>query len=88
VGGAKDLAILKAGAVPNGSVRWGPDPQSSHPERDRRIEWWYGAAIAAVFAQFGLGTDTGGSVRDLAVNGVGLNSPTGCCRATASCPLR
>jgi amidase len=79
VGGAKDPAVLKAGAVPNGSstiigqtlnphhLDYGPAGSSGGT----------GAAIAAGFAQFGLGTDTGGSIRGpSSVNGIVGLKPT------------
>jgi amidase len=79
VSAAKDLAVLKAGAVPNGSSSLGGQTLNPHGlERGPAgSSGGTGAAIAAVFAQFGLGTDTGGSVRGpSAANGIVGLKPT------------
>jgi len=65
VTGAKDPAIIKAGAVPGGFSSMGLQTLNPHA-LDRgpgSSSGGTGAAIAAAFAQFGLGTDTGGSIR-------------------------
>jgi amidase len=79
VGGAKDPAVLKAGAVPNGSSTI--IGQTLNPHRldygPAGSSGGTGAAIAAGFAQFGLGTDTGGSIRGpSSVNGIVGLKPT------------
>lgn len=79
VSGATDPAILKAGAVPNGSSTAGGQTLNPHDlERGPAgSSGGTGAAIAAVFAQFGMGTDTGGSVRGpSSVNGIVGLKPT------------
>ncbi|MCR6652611.1 MAG: amidase family protein [Cellvibrionaceae bacterium] len=79
VSGATDVATLKAGAVPNGSSTAGGQTLNPHDlERGPAgSSGGTGAAIAAVFAQFGLGTDTGGSVRGpSSVNGIVGLKPT------------
>lgn len=79
VRGAKDPAILKAGAVPNGSSSLGGQTLNPHglDRGPAGSSGGTGAAIAAVFAQFGLGTDTGGSVRGpSAANGIVGLKPT------------
>ncbi|WP_273456247.1 amidase family protein [Nevskia ramosa] len=65
VSGATDLEVLKLGAVPNGSSSMGGQTRNPHDltRGPSGSSGGTGAAIAAVFAQFGLGTDTGGSVR-------------------------
>ena len=65
VSGATDLEVLKLGAVPNGSSSMGGQTLNPHDLKrgPSGSSGGTGAAIAAVFAQFGLGTDTGGSVR-------------------------
>lgn len=79
VSGATDAPTLKAGAVPNGSSTAGG--QTLNPHNLKRgpagSSGGTGAAIAAAFAQFGLGTDTGGSVRGpSSVNGIVGLKPT------------
>jgi amidase len=79
VGGAKDPAVLKAGAIPNGSSSI--IGQTLNPHELTRgpagSSGGTGAAIAAVFAQVGLGTDTGGSIRGpSSVNGIVGLKPT------------
>lgn len=79
VGGATDPAILKAGAVPNGSSTAGGQTLNPHDltRGPAGSSGGTGAAIAANFAQFGLGTDTGGSVRGpSSVNGIVGLKPT------------
>jgi amidase len=79
VGGAKDPEILKKGAVPNGSSSMGGQTRNPHdPTRGPAgSSGGTGSAIAAAFAQFGIGTDTGGSVRGpSAANGIVGLKPT------------
>jgi amidase len=79
VSGAKDPAILKAGAVPNGSSSAGGQTLNPHDlaRGPAGSSGGTGSAIAAVMAQFGLGTDTGGSVRGpCAANGIVGLKPT------------
>jgi amidase len=65
VSGATDPAIVKAGAVPNGYSSQGGQTRNPHAlERGPAgSSGGSGVAVAAVFAQFGLGTDTAASVR-------------------------
>jgi len=65
VSGAKDPAVIKAGAVPNGFSSMGLQTHNPHDltRGPSGSSGGTGAAIAASFAQFGMGTDTGGSVR-------------------------
>lgn len=65
VSGALEPAVLKAGAVPNGFSSMGLQTHNPHDltRGPSGSSGGTGAAIAAGFAQFGLGTDTGGSVR-------------------------
>jgi amidase len=65
VGGATDPAVLKAGAIPNGFSSAGGQTRNPHDTTrgPSGSSGGTGSAIAANFAQFGLGTDTGGSVR-------------------------
>ncbi|ATC64788.1 glutamyl-tRNA amidotransferase [Nibricoccus aquaticus] len=79
VSGAKDPAVLKAGAVPNGSSSLGGQTLNPHDltRGPAGSSGGTGSAIAAVFAQFGLGSDTGGSVRGpSAANGIVGLKPT------------
>jgi amidase len=79
VSGATDTATLKAGAVPNGSSTAGGQTLNPHDLKrgPAGSSGGTGASIAAVFAQFGLGTDTGGSVRGpSSVNGIVGLKPT------------
>ncbi len=79
VSGATDPQILKAGAVPNGSSTAGGQTLNPHDltKGPAGSSGGTGAAIAANFAQFGLGTDTGGSVRGpSSVNGIVGLKPT------------
>ena len=65
VSGATAPALIKAGSVPNGYSSQGGQTRNPHVlERGPAgSSGGTGAAIAAVFAQFGLGTDTAASVR-------------------------
>jgi amidase len=79
VSGATDPAILKAGRVPNGFSSLGLQTRNPHDlaRGPAGSSSGTGAAIAAVFAQFGLGTDTGGSVRNpSSANGIVGLKPT------------
>jgi amidase len=79
VSGAKDPEILKQGAVPNGFSSAGGQTHNPHDlaRGPSGSSGGTGAAIAGVFAQFGLGTDTGGSVRGPAsANGLAGLKPT------------
>jgi amidase len=79
VSGAKDPAILKAGAVPNGSSSIGGQTLNPHDlaRGPAGSSGGTGSAISAVFAQFGLGSDTGGSIRGpSSVNGIVGLKPT------------
>jgi len=79
VSGDKDPAVLLAGAVPNGFSSMGLQTRNPHdPTRGPSgSSGGTGAAIAAAFAQFGIGTDTGGSVRGpSSVNGIAGLKPT------------
>lgn len=65
VSGATDPEVLKAGFVPNGFSSAGGQTLNPHDltRGPSGSSGGTGAAIAAGFAQIGLGTDTGGSVR-------------------------
>jgi amidase len=79
VSGATDLEIVKTGSVPNGSSSAGGQTRNPHDltRGPAGSSGGTGAAIAAAFAQFGLGTDTGGSVRGpSSVNGIVGLKPT------------
>lgn len=79
VSGATDPEILKKGAVPNGSSSMGGQTLNPHDlsRGPSGSSGGTGAAIAAGFAQFGLGTDTGGSVRGpSSANGIAGLKPT------------
>ncbi len=79
VGGATDPAVLTAGAVPNGSSTAGGQTLNPHDltRGPAGSSGGTGASISAAFAQFGLGTDTGGSVRGpSSVNGIVGLKPT------------
>jgi len=79
VSGAKDPAIIKAGAVPNGFSSMGLQTLNPHDltRGPSGSSGGTGAAIAAAFAQFGLGTDTGGSIRGpSSANGLAGLKPT------------
>jgi amidase len=91
VSGARDPAILKAGTVPNGSSTAGGQTRNPHDltRGPAGSSGGTGAAIAAAFAQFGLGTDTAGSVRGpAAANGiVGLKTTLGLVSRDGVVPL-
>jgi amidase len=79
VGGAVDSQVLKAGAVPNGFSSMGGQTRNPHELNHGPAGSSTGtaAAIAAVFAQFGMGSDTTSSVRGPAsANGVVGFKPT------------
>jgi amidase len=79
VSGATDPEVLKKGAVPNGSSSMGGQTHNPHDltRGPSGSSGGTGAAIAAGFAQFGLGTDTGGSVRGpSSANGIAGLKPT------------
>jgi len=79
VSGATDPAIIKAGSVPNGSSSAGGQTKNPHEllHGPAGSSGGTGVAVAAAFAQFGLGTDTGGSVRGpSSVNGIVGLKPT------------
>ncbi len=65
VSGATDPAIIKAGEVPNGFSTQGGQTKNPHvlDRGPAGSSGGTGVAIAAGFAQFGLGTDTAASVR-------------------------
>jgi amidase len=91
VSGTKDPAVLKAGTVPNGYSSMGGQTRNPHA-LDRGpsgSSGGTGAGIAAVYAQFGLGTDTASSVRGpSSVNGiVGLKPTTGLMSRDGIVPL-
>jgi len=80
-GGVRDAspAVVKAGAVPQGFSSMGL--QTLNPNDLTRTpagsSGGTGAGIAAAFAQFGLGTDTGGSIRNpSSANGIVGFKPT------------
>ena len=79
VSGAPDPAIVKVGTVPNGFSSAGGQTLNPHDltRGPSGSSGGTGAAIAAAFAQFGLGTDTGGSVRGpSSANGIVGLKPT------------
>jgi len=79
VSGATDEEIRKKGAVPNGFSSAGGQTKNPHDltRGPAGSSGGTGAAIAATFAQFGLGTDTGGSVRGpSSANGIVGLKPT------------
>jgi amidase len=78
VSGAPE-AIAKLGRVPNGSSSAGGQTKNPHDltRGPAGSSGGTGASIAAVFAQFGLGTDTGGSIRGpSSANGIVGLKPT------------
>jgi amidase len=91
VGGAKDPAVIKAGTVPNGFSSMGLQTLNPHDlsRGPAGSSGGTGAAIAAAFAQFGLGTDTAASVRGpSAANGiVGLKTTHGLLSRDGVVPL-
>ena len=79
MGGATDPELIKAGAVPNGFSSMGLQTKNPHDllRGPSGSSGGTGASIAAAFAQFGLGTDTGGSVRGpSSANGIVGLKPT------------
>jgi amidase len=79
VSGATDPEVLKAGAVPNGFSSAGGQTLNPHDltKGPSGSSGGTGAAIAAGYAQFGLGSDTGGSVRGpSSANGIAGLKPT------------
>jgi amidase len=79
VSGATDPQVLQKGAVPNGFSSAGGQTHNPHDltRGPSGSSGGTGAAIAAAFAQFGLGTDTGGSVRGpSSANGIVGLKPT------------
>ncbi|WP_043113066.1 amidase family protein [Solimonas flava] len=91
VGGARDPAVLKAGRVPNGYSSMGGQTRNPHAldYGPSGSSGGTGAAIAAAFAQFGLGSDTRSSVRGpSSVNGiVGLKPSNGLLSRDGIVPL-
>jgi amidase len=89
--GATDPAIVKAGTVPDGFSSMGGQTHNPHDltRGPGSSSGGAGAAIAAAFAQFGLGTDTAGSIRSpSAANGiVGLKTTLGLVSRTGVVPL-
>src|SRR5207247_2516273 len=92
VSGATDPAIIKAGSIPNGSSSAGGQTKNPHEllHGPAGSSGGTGAAVAAAFAQFGLGTDTGGSVRGpSSANGiVGLKPTHGLVSRAGIVPLK
>lgn len=91
VAGATDPAILKAGAVPQGLSSIGGQTRNPHDlvRNPAGSSGGTGAGIASAFAQFGLGSDTRGSVRNpSSANGiVGLRPTLGLLSRTGLVPL-
>ncbi len=91
VNGAKDPEVVKAGRAPAGFSTMGL--QTLNPHALDRVpsssSGGTGASVAAAFGQFGLGTDTGGSVRGpSSVNGiVGLKTSYGLVSRAGIVPL-
>lgn len=89
--GATDPALIKAGQIPDGFSSMGGQTRNPHdPTRGPGASsGGTGVSIAAVFAQFGLGTDTAGSIRGpAAANGVvGLKTTRGLISRTGLLPL-
>jgi len=89
--GATDPAILKAGVVPDGFSSMGGQTLNPHDlaRGPGSSSGGTGVAIAAVFAQFGLGTDTAGSIRGpSSANGiVGLKTTLGLVSRNGIVPL-
>ncbi len=78
-GSGADPETVKAGAVPNGFSSMGGQTKNPHDltRGPSGSSGGTGAAIAASFAQIGLGTDTGGSVRGpSSANGIVGLKPT------------
>jgi len=79
VNGAKDPKVIEAGRVPMGFSSMGLQTLNPHDltRTPSGSSGGTGAAIAAAFAQFGLGTDTGGSIRGpSSANGLAGLKPT------------
>lgn len=79
VSGTTDPEVIKAGTVPNGFSSMGGQTHNPHDltRGPSGSSGGTGAAIAAAYAQFGLGTDTGGSVRGpSSANGIVGLKPT------------
>jgi amidase len=77
--GATDPAVVAAGRVPNGFSSAGGQTLNPHDLKrgPSGSSGGTGAAIAAAFAQVGLGTDTGGSIRGpSSANGLAGLKPT------------
>jgi amidase len=91
VSGATDPAVLKAGSVPNGFSSMGGQTRNPHDltRGPSGSSGGTGAAIAAAFAQFGLGTDTAASVRGpaAACGVVGLKTTHGLVSRDGVIPL-
>jgi len=91
VSGATDPEVLKAGMIPNGFSSAGGQTLNPHDltRGPSGSSGGTGAAIAAIFAQLGLGTDTGGSVRGPSTaNGiVGLKPTRGLMSRNGIIPL-
>jgi amidase len=89
--GAPDPAIVKAGTVPDGFSSMGGQTLNPHDltRGPGSSSGGTGAAIAAAFAQFGLGTDTAGSIRGpSAANGIaGLKTTLGLVGRSGIVPL-
>jgi amidase len=89
--GSTDPELAKKGAVPNGFSSAGGQTRNPHDltRGPAGSSGGTGAAIAAAFAQFGMGTDTGGSVRGpSSVNGlVGLKPTNGLLSRDGIVPL-
>jgi amidase len=89
--GAKDPAILRAGVIADGFSSMGGQTRNPHDlaRGPGSSSGGAGAAIAAGFAQFGLGTDTAGSIRGpSAANGiVGLKTTLGLVSRNGVVPL-
>jgi amidase len=79
VGASADMALRKQGVVPNGFSSAGGQTHNPHDltRGPAGSSGGTGAGIAAAFAQFGLGTDTGGSIRGpSSANGIVGLKPT------------
>jgi len=91
VAGASDPAILKAGAVPQGLSSIGGQTLNPHDlgHNPAGSSSGTGAGVAAAFTQFGLGSDTRGSVRNpSSANGVvGLRPTLGLLSRSGLVPL-
>ena len=79
ISGAKDPELIKAAAIPNGFSSMGLQTHNPHDltRGPSGSSGGTGAAISASFAQFGMGTDTGGSIRGpSSANGIVGLKPT------------